>query len=248
MPVALLSFEVFWCQRWFNSHCSWTWYVRNPLDDVHLTMNFNLRSQSIWGKVFKLGTQTLLDWSDWTISFLIFIHLFIRCLPFHLILHTVVWTDGCEWAYLNFYQPLSLSHTQCRSRKYWQGHRRHSLFTFLPLQQPALSVFRTWGRSKPWGWRAEADREPVSIRAFLHDAAHLAHCWHITLVHFTCPKVTNKSTISHLLVSWDGLTMSVSVFQWSWSGASTLNSVRVWWRVAIGQQWHHTQATGAHMT
>lgn len=39
-----------------------------------------------------------------------------------------------------------------------------------------------------------------------------------------------------------------SVLQWSLSVALTLSSERVWWRAATGQQWPHTQATGAHMT
>lgn len=147
------------------------------------------------------------------------------------------WTTSHP-AYLFFFSPPP-SHTRCRSGEYWEGHRRHPLLTFLPLKQPALSVFRTWGRG------AEADRKPVSIRTLHHDSAHLTHEWHVTLVHLQHYHRQNLTSVGGLGGYYK---VSFSVFQWSWSGASTLSCERVWWRVAIGQRWPHTQATGAHMT
>lgn len=86
---------------------------------------------------------------------------------------------------ISLFVSLFLPYSQCRSGEHREGHRRHPLLTFLPLQQPALSFVRTGRRAERWGRRAEADRKPVSIRPLHPDSAHLAHYWHIMLVHLT---------------------------------------------------------------
>lgn len=137
---------------------------------------------------------------------------------------------------ISVYFSLSPIHTQCRGGEHRKGHRRHPLLTFLPLQQPALSVFRTWGRGKHWGRWSETDRKPVGIRPLHHDSAHLTDTRHIMLVHLTCPALNNHRESLTFVGRLGGYNVSVSVLQWSWSGVSTLSSERAWWRVAIGQQ------------
>ena len=130
------------------------------------------------------------------------------------------WTTSHS-TYLFFSLSLTI-HTQRRSGEHREGHWRHPLLTFFPLQQPALSVFRTGRRVKHWGRGAEANRKPVSIRPLLHGPAHLTHCWHFTLVHVIYPTLNNAK--SHM---WGYYNVSFCVLQWNWSGASTLSSERV---------------------
>lgn len=138
-----------------------------------------------------------------------------------------------------FVFPLSHPlHLNCRSCQYRQRHRRNPLLPFLPLQQSALGVFRSGGRSQRGGRGAKAGREPVSVRPLNHNSAHLPHRWHIALVQ---PSQTD-------LFFWAQGDASLLSFQWSWSSGWTLSSERVWWRAATGRQWPRTQAIGAHTT
>lgn len=122
--------------------------------------------------------------------------------------------DNFRWPTEVFLIPLMfrlLPLSNRRSCKYRQRHRGHPLLTFLPLQQPALRVHSSRGRSQHWGGGGKANREPVGIRALHHDSAHLAHDWTITLVHLTCSELNNQIQSAHICCSVSILSKHLSL-------------------------------------
>lgn len=121
------------------------------------------------------------------------------------VIFVLFWTTSHSAYFCVVVFHLSPFHTQCRGGEHREGHRRHPLLTFLPLQQPALSVFRTWWRGKRWGRGAEADRKPVSIRSLHHDSAHFTHYWYVMLVHLICPTPNNHRESLTFVRGLDGV-------------------------------------------